>query len=132
MDIEILKERDMPLLSRKRYTLQATFKGPTPTRAEILAAVSKKVKSEPGLTVVKHIYNKFGIEKAKVIAHAYTKKEDMEKYENKVLLEKHMEKKKEESKDKKQEAPKAPATEETKKEDKPKKEAEKEDKPKKE
>lgn len=96
MDLEILKERDMPLMSRKRFTLFAGFKGPTPTRIQLRDAISKKVKGEPELTVVKHIYNRYGIEKAKVIAHVYSKKEDMLRYEDKVLLDKHVEKKKEE------------------------------------
>ncbi|MFH1064662.1 MAG: hypothetical protein V1729_06270 [Candidatus Woesearchaeota archaeon] len=95
MDLEILKERDMPLMSRKRYTLNATFKGATPTRLAIRDALSKKVKSEPELTVVKHIYNSYGTEKAKIIAHAYSKKEDLLRYENKELLDKHASKKEE-------------------------------------
>ena len=95
MDLEITKERDMPLMSRKRYTAYATFKGATPNRLQIRDAISKKVKSEPGLTIIKHIYTRYGVEKAKIIAHAYSKKEDMARYEDKILLDKHVEKKSE-------------------------------------
>ncbi|MFC1741713.1 30S ribosomal protein S24e [Nanoarchaeota archaeon] len=125
MDLEITKERDLPLLSRKRYSFFATFKGATPNRLQIRDEIAKKVKSDPELTVVRHIYNRYGIEKAKVIAHVYTKKEDMDKFEDKGLVEKHTAKKKEKA----EEAPAAaaPAPEE-KKEDAPADEAKEEKK----
>ncbi|MBW2972404.1 hypothetical protein KY359_05185 [Candidatus Woesearchaeota archaeon] len=95
MDLELKKEREMPLLSRKRYTFYMEFKGPTPTRMKIRDAVASKVKGKPELTVIKHVYNRYGIEKAKVIAHVYSSKEDLAKYEDKKLLDKHAEKKEE-------------------------------------
>jgi len=104
MDLELLKERDTPLLSRKRYTYYMTFQGPTPTRLQIRDAVAKKAGSKPELTIIKHVYNRYGIEKAKVIAHVYSKKEDLDRYEEKVLIEKHAAKKEE-----KTEEPAAPA-----------------------
>ena len=120
MELNVLKERETPLLSRKRYTLELVFKGPTPTRKEIRDAVASKVNSDPGLTVIKHVYTKYGVEKAKVIAHTYTKKEDMLKYEEKVLLDKHVDKKEEpkedaeEKKEEPKEAPKEQSAEEKK------------------
>ncbi|NQU79272.1 hypothetical protein HQ545_05910 [Candidatus Woesearchaeota archaeon] len=89
MDLQILKERDTPLLSRKRYTFEMVFSGATPSRLVIRDEIAKKVKSEPVLTIIKHVYNKYGSEKAKVIAHVYSKKEDMERLEDKVLVDKH-------------------------------------------
>jgi len=94
MDIEITKETELPLMSRKRLKIVADFKGATPSRVQLREAISKKTKSEPELTVIKHIYNRFGTEKAKVIAHVYAKKEDMEEYEDKALLDKQTGKKK--------------------------------------
>jgi len=95
MDITINKEREMPLLSRKRYTMELGFKGSTPSRKQIRDALATKVKADPELVIVKHVYNKFGSEKAKVIANVYSNKDDMKKYEDKKLLEKHSEKKEE-------------------------------------
>lgn len=80
-------------MSKKRYTLTVGFKGATPSRLDIRDALAKKVKAEAALTVVKHIYTRYGVEKAKVIAHIYQSKEEMNKYEEKVLLEKHSKKK---------------------------------------
>jgi len=96
MDINLLKERDTPLLSRKRCTLDVNFKGATPSRKQIRDEIAKKLKADPELTVVRHIYTRHGVEKARVITNIYTKKEDMVKFEDKGLLEKHSEKKKEE------------------------------------
>ncbi len=93
MELELIKERDMPLLSRKRYSFYLTFKGSTPTRKEVRDVIAKKMKSEPELTVVKHIYTRYGISKAKVIAHVYSDKKDMERFEDKDLIAKHAEKK---------------------------------------
>ncbi|MBU2561106.1 MAG: hypothetical protein KKD17_02330 [Nanoarchaeota archaeon] len=95
MDLELLKERDMPLLSRKRYTFFLNFKGPTPTRKQIRDAIAAKTKSDAALTVVKHIYNRYGVERAKIIANVYSKKDDMLRFEDKSLLDKHAEKKEE-------------------------------------
>ena len=95
MDMTLLKERDTPLLSRKRCTLEVHFKGATPSRKQIRDEIAKKLKSDPELTVVKHIYTRHGVEKAKVIANIYTKKEDMLRFEDKGMLEKHSDKKEE-------------------------------------
>ncbi|MBW2967976.1 hypothetical protein KY362_05815 [Candidatus Woesearchaeota archaeon] len=89
MEVSILKERDTPLLSRKRYTLEIGFKGATPSRLQVRDEIANKLKADKALTVVKHVYNRYGIEKSRVIAHVYTKKEDMLRYEEKGLLEKH-------------------------------------------
>jgi small subunit ribosomal protein S24e len=101
MDLQLLKERDTPLLSRKRFTFDLMFKGATPSRKQIRDAIAKKVKAEPDLTVVKHIYTRYGIETARVIAQVYSKKEDMLKLEDKGLLDKHTEKKEEKAEEKK-------------------------------
>lgn len=89
MELKIIKERDTPLLSRKRATLEVVFKGATPTRAEIREAIAAKLKADKELTVVKHIYTRYGVEKAKVIAHIYSSKDDMKRFEEKGTLKKH-------------------------------------------
>ncbi|MBW2997647.1 hypothetical protein KY349_04880 [Candidatus Woesearchaeota archaeon] len=129
MDLKILKERDTPLLSRKRFTFEVSFKGPTPTRTQLRDAIASNVKADKELTVVKHIYTRYGVEKAKVMAHVYTDKNDLVRYEEKGVLAKHM-KKKEEKKEK-EEAKPAPAEEkkeETKEEAKDETKAETEEK----
>ena len=118
MDLELIKEREMPLMSKKRYSFYLTFKGVTPTRNDIKGSVAKKVNSDPALTVIKHIYNRYGVEKAKIIANVYSKKEDMERFEEKSTLKKHEAKKEEkpaeEAKPAEAPAPKAEPAEEDK------------------
>ncbi len=92
------------------------FKGATPSRMKIRDAVAKQVKGDPELTIIKHIYTKYGVEKAKIIAHVYNNKEDMAKYEDKKLLTKHEKKEKP-----KEEAP-TPAEEKKKEAEAPKEE----------
>jgi ribosomal protein S24E len=99
MDLDITKERDMPLLSCKRYTMFIGFKGATPDRKKVRDELAKKVKADPELTVIKHIYTRYGVERAKVIANVYSKKEDMLRLEEKQLLSKHSDKKPEEKKE---------------------------------
>ncbi len=98
MALEILKERDTPLLSRKRVTAMIDFEGSTPSRLKIQSTISKKLDVDKSLTIVKHIYTRYGAQKAKVIAHIYSNKEDLNKFERDYLLKKHVEKKAEEAK----------------------------------
>jgi len=95
MNLELLKERETPLLSRKRITLMMDFKGTTPSRNIVKNEIATKLKADKKLVVVKHIYTRYGAQKAKVIAHVYTNEKDMKKIENDKLLAKHVEKKEE-------------------------------------
>ena len=97
MKVEVLKERETPLLSRKRVSLMAEYQGPTPSRMDFLKEVAKIVDTDPSLIIIKHIYTRFGRQKAKIIAHVYNNADDMKKLEDEYLLKKHV--KKEEKKD---------------------------------
>jgi len=77
MDITILKERETPLLARKRVTLEATYDAATPSRADLTKAVAKKVGAEEKLVSVRHIYTRFGKRKARIIAHIYSNEKDL-------------------------------------------------------
>ncbi len=92
MQMEIKKERETPLLSRKRTTCMVEYEGATPSRLEFRKAVSSKLKAPEELTIIKHIYTRFGQNKAKVIAHIYKSKEDMQMIEEDYLLKKHQRK----------------------------------------
>lgn len=81
MELKILKETEMPLLSRKRINLEVNFDGATPSQKEILSNLSEKLKTKEELIHVRHIYTKFGEPKAKVIAHIYNNAEDLKDIE---------------------------------------------------
>ncbi|MBN1385520.1 hypothetical protein JW968_00915 [Candidatus Woesearchaeota archaeon] len=94
MDVEVLKENETPLLSRKRYTLKIESTGATPSRKELIKAVSAKIKSNPNLTIIKHIYPQFGGKYTKLIAHVYKDMDALEKIEHEYLIKKHKDEKK--------------------------------------
>src|SRR3989338_8170579 len=95
MDIEILKENETPLLSRKRYTIRINTTGATPSRKDLLQAISQKTKSNPNLTIIKHIYPQYGGKFTKIIVHIYKDMAALESIEHEYLMKKHKEEKKE-------------------------------------
>jgi len=128
-DIEILKKKDTPLLSRQRVSAMVFFEGETPSRLDLKNVIAKKLSADPKLTVIRHIYQRYGNQKAKIISHIYKDKETMVRLEGETLVNKHEkkveEKPKEEAKpEEKKEEPKA----EEKKEE-PKAEVKEEAKP---
>ena len=106
-DFTIVKEKESPLLSRKRVTLSATFTGATPSRLELAQEVAKLTKTKPEHVVVRHIYTRFGKGEAKVICHCYEKVEDMERLEEQHLKIKHKSKEEQEAYKKAKTAPPA-------------------------
>ena len=89
MKLEIKKERDTPLLSRKRVTLIAEYEGVTPSRMEMKKEVAKKSGAKENLVIIKHVYTRFGSNKAKIISHIYNNEDEMKRIENESLLSKH-------------------------------------------
>ena len=77
----MIKERENPLLLRKRVTFEASFDGATPKKEDILKLISASLKAPEDSILIRHIYPKFGDQKAKVIAHVYSNKEDLKKIE---------------------------------------------------
>ncbi len=89
MDIEIVKQKKLPLLSRERVTAYAHFTGATPSRQELKESLAKKVKAKEDHIIVRHIYQCFGNNKAKIIAHVYADEKIMKAFEPVTLLKKH-------------------------------------------
>lgn len=107
MELQITKQRDTPLLSRKRVTCMIEYAAATPSRLEFKKIVAKQLKAPEELVIIKHIYTRFGQKKAKVIVHVYNDKKEMELIEDEYLLKKHQPKKAEA--EKAEEKPAAPA-----------------------
>ncbi len=134
INIEIVKEKETPLLSRKRVTAWVLKEGPTPSRPTIRKELAKKLKVKPELVSIRHIYSRFGKQESKVIAHIYSDEATLLRLEGKGLVEKHKSKGGQEApaekpkpapapESVKESAPKEEVKEETKKEAEPKKEA---------
>jgi len=116
MELEITKQRDYPLLKRKRVTAMCEFAGPTPSIVQFKDSFSAKLKVNKELIAIRHVYQRFGKSRAKVMVHVYENKEDKEKLEKF----KKSERKAVEATKKKAEEAKAPKAEEAPKvEEKP-------------
>lgn len=79
----------MPLLSRERVTGFVHFEDKTPSRMDVKKALAHKIKAKEDMVVVRHIYQRFGEHKAKVIAHIYEDEKLMRQLEPANLLKKH-------------------------------------------
>ncbi|MBT3985103.1 hypothetical protein HOE91_02290 [archaeon] len=118
MDMKILKEREFPLLKRKRVACMFEFTGPTPSIVQFRDSLSSKLKVDKGLVAIRHVYQRFGKPTAKVIAHIYSDKEYKEKLEKtKKTEKKEVEAAKKAEEEKKKAAEEAKATAEKPKEE---------------
>jgi len=69
MEIEILNERENPLLERKEINFRVIYKGATPKINDIRSKLIEFLKSDKNLTVVDSIKPEFG----RTAAHGYVK-----------------------------------------------------------
>ena len=82
MDLQIIKETDMPLLSRKVVEIEAGFaESKTPSNSQLKEAVAKLLKADPKMVVIRHIQQRFGTASAKVFAYVYTDESAMKSLE---------------------------------------------------
>ena len=65
------------MLSRTEVSAKVSFKGSTPSKEEIQKNIASKLKQKEELTAIKHIYNEFGAQEAKVEAFIYDDKKVM-------------------------------------------------------
>ena len=84
MNLKLTKEKDVPLLARKRLNFEIDYPGKrTPSNGEMKKDIASLQKVKEELIAIRHIYPKFGRCKAKIIAHIYNNVEDLKKYEPK-------------------------------------------------
>ena len=69
MEIEILSERENPLLERKEINFRIIYEGATPNINEIRNKLIENLKSDKNLTVVDAVKPEFG----RTAAHGYVK-----------------------------------------------------------
>lgn len=82
MNVEVLKQIEVPLLNRQRVSLMVDFEGgATPSILQFKDIVAVKMKVNKDLIAIRHVYQQYGFSKAKVIAHIYKKKEELAKLE---------------------------------------------------
>lgn len=81
MKLEIIKERETPLFKRKRVSCMVDFDAQTPSKLKLREEISKKLKVDTRVVAIRHIYQRFGLPRAKVIAHIYKNFETLKKVE---------------------------------------------------
>lgn len=82
MELEILKQRDMPLLDRQRIVATLNFEaGPTPSILQLKDLLADALHVDKTLLSIRHVYQRFGEPKAKVIVHVYKNRKDLERLE---------------------------------------------------
>jgi len=88
MDIEIQKETNFPLLSRKRVVCTMNAGGQTPSRLSLTRRLGTLLKTKEDLVSIRHVYTKYGNDRVKIIAHVYNDKKSKDLIEEKYLDEK--------------------------------------------
>ncbi|MAG91398.1 hypothetical protein CMO83_01860 [Candidatus Woesearchaeota archaeon] len=115
LQLNITKQQEEPLLSRKLINATLEFDNATPSNKETISLIASNLKKDEKLISVRHIYTSFGNKKANVIAYVYTDEK------KKILIEPKIKKQKESKPSEEKKEGQKPA--ETKKtEEKPKEE----------
>ena len=93
MELKISSKKEQPLLSRTELLAKIAFDSATPDRSEVRKKIAEAVKADEQCVAVTGIKNEFGSKSASVTVHVYKSKEDMEKYESRVVKQRHLPKK---------------------------------------
>jgi len=81
MKLDIIKETEIPLFKRKRVSCMVDFAGATPSNEKLRESLATKMKVNKNQVAVRHIYQRFGLPRAKIIAHVYKDFETLKKVE---------------------------------------------------
>jgi len=89
MEMRILKEKEVPILERKRYDILVSHSGKeTPSKESLKKELASFLKIKEDLVSIRHLYPKFGISESKAILHVYKTKEDKERFEKEKVIKK--------------------------------------------
>lgn len=92
--MKIIYDKEMPLLDRRRVTLEVEhLTASTPKKDDLRKKVADFLKESEELVAIRHVYTRFGEGKSKIIAHVYKDKKDLEFFEKKKVNREKKEKK---------------------------------------
>ena len=125
MNIEIIEERDNPLLKRKEYDFIISFEGITPSRADVRKKLLSVLSSDSKLTILDSYSTEYGMNSAKGLVKVYFDAESMRVEPKHRLARNFPKESKDEVKKESKDEPKAEPTDESKDEptDEPKDES---------
>lgn len=81
MQLKIIEKKDNSLLHRIEVEAELTAEGPTPSNKDVAKEIAKQAKGDEKLTIVKHIYSRFGTNVSDVLAYVYTDEAKMKEIE---------------------------------------------------
>lgn len=87
MKLEIVSEKDNPLLKRKEVEVKILQEASTPSRESLKKQVSRDMKVPEERIAIYHIRQPFGRKESIAEVRVYTTKEDLERVEQKYTLE---------------------------------------------
>jgi small subunit ribosomal protein S24e len=88
MEIEITKKDPKPLLKRTEVLGRITFEGATPSRKEVVAAVSKAMNAKKDVIIVRRVTTEYGSQAADLIAYVYEDRKALEALERDFAIKK--------------------------------------------
>ena len=118
MELKISDKTEHSLLARTELNGLIAFDTTTPSRFDVRKKIAEALKSEASLITVTSISTTFGSKSAKIKAHVYKSKEDMNKFASKTVLDRHLTKEEKDKAKKGEAAPKDAAPVEKKEEPK--------------
>lgn len=90
MELEIIEDNESKLLKRREILVRVSFTGATPNRLELRNAVIKELKSDPELTILDSLKQRFGETSVVCYVKVYDNKDAM-KVERPTVLKKNFE-----------------------------------------
>lgn len=92
METKIENKTEQPLLARTVLEATINFDAATPSRADVRKKIAEAAKADESLVQVDIIKTEFGQRMAKVTAHVYRNKADVEKYASVRVKNRHLSK----------------------------------------
>jgi small subunit ribosomal protein S24e len=86
MDLQIVEEKNNPLLKRREIVFRLKHDAETPSRKSVVERIAATMNSKPGLVVVDHMNTEFGKRETLGYAKIYESEERVNQVENPHLV----------------------------------------------
>lgn len=86
MELKIAKNEDNELFNRKNVTFNVIGYDATPSKEVVKEELCKKINALPDMTVIVNLSQESGMRRLNGMAHVYSNKEDIDKYERDYIL----------------------------------------------
>jgi small subunit ribosomal protein S24e len=87
MEIEVIEEKENPLLGRKELRVKVSHDGPAPNRDEVRKRIEAVLDAKKETVIVDTIKTEFGVSESLAVVKVYKSKEKAESVEPSYILE---------------------------------------------